>query len=79
MIPFHEAKSIINEHLFTLESELIPFHEAGGRVLAQDIIASFSSPQFDNSAMDGFAIKSADTKGARQKKSVTLRSFSIYY
>ncbi|MBT3217226.1 MAG: molybdopterin molybdotransferase MoeA [Candidatus Marinimicrobia bacterium] len=77
MIPFHEAKSIINEHLFTLESELIPFHEAGGRVLAQDIIASFSSPQFDNSAMDGFAIKSADTKGARQKKSVTLTLVGI--
>jgi len=73
MIAVQEAKSIINENLFTLESELIPLNEAGGRVLAQDIIATFPSPQFDNSAMDGFAVKFANTKGANLENSVTLK------
>jgi molybdopterin molybdotransferase len=72
MIPFHESKSIIKEQVFTLASEMIPLNEAGGRVLAQDIIATFPSPLFDNSAMDGFAVRSEDTKGASSQNPVQL-------
>ncbi len=77
MIPFHEAKSIINEHLFTLGAELIPLNETGGRILAQDIVASFPSPLFDNSAMDGFAVRSADTQGASIQSPVQLRLVGV--
>jgi molybdopterin molybdotransferase len=40
--------------------------------LAQTITAGFDMPQFDNSAMDGFAIRSSDLIGADRENPVTL-------
>lgn len=40
--------------------EIIPISEALGRVISKDIICKKSLPSFDNSAMDGFAIKFSD-------------------
>lgn len=77
MIPFHKAKSIVQKHLFTLGEETISLNDAGGRVLAQDIIATFPSPLFDNSAMDGFAVLSRDTKDATPKNPVTLKLVGV--
>ena len=77
MIPVREAKSIIEEHIFKLVSESVQLNDAGNRVLAQDIVAPFPSPQFDNSAMDGFVVRSEDTKGASQKNPVTLKMVGI--
>jgi molybdopterin molybdotransferase len=77
MIPFHEAKSIVKKHVFTLGKETISIQSIGGRVLAQDIVATFPSPQFDNSAMDGFAVRSSDTQGASRNNPITLNMVSI--
>ena len=60
MISLQEAKSIISNNTFELESERVYLTLAGNRVLGQDVVASFPSPQFDNSAMDGFAVCSRD-------------------
>ena len=38
--------------------------EALGRVLAEDVTAADSVPGFDSSAMDGYAVRAADTAGA---------------
>ena len=77
MISFQEAKSIINNNIFELQSERVYLTLAGNRVLAQDIVATFPSPIFDNSAMDGFAVRSRDTKGASPENPVTLTMVSI--
>ena len=77
MISFQEAKSIISHNTFELESERVYITLAGNRVLGQDVVASFPSPQFDNSAMDGFAVRSRDTKGASPENPVTLTMVSI--
>ena len=77
MISFQEAKSIISHNTFELESERVYLTLAGNRVLGQDVVASFPSPQFDNSAMDGFAVRSRDTKGASPENPVTLTMVSI--
>ena len=61
MISVKEAKSIIQEKIFHLESEVVPLEKSNGRILHEDIIAKFSSPRFNNSAMDGFAVRSSDT------------------
>src|SRR5580698_8341021 len=46
--------------------ENISIWEAGGRVLAQDLVATVALPRFDNSTMDGYAVRSADAvSGAR--------------
>jgi molybdopterin molybdotransferase len=43
-------------------SELVPLRTALGRVLAEDIVPSIDVPGHDNSAMDGYAARSADLK-----------------
>jgi len=53
-----------------LEAESVPLDQAFGRVLAADFFAAFDLPPFANSAMDGFALRSADVAEARE---VTLR------
>lgn len=45
------------------ETETVSLDEAIGRVLAQDLAAPFALPPFDNSAMDGYALRSADFTG----------------
>jgi len=52
--------------------ELIPAHEACGRVTSGPIFARCSSPTFHAAAMDGIAVRSADTFAAREGNPVTL-------
>ena len=44
--------------------EMLPIRSALGRVLARDIVAAFNVPAADNSAMDGYALRSADLKAS---------------
>ena len=48
--------------------ELASLQDALGRILAEDLIAQNALPRFDKSAMDGYALKSAETIGASQSK-----------
>lgn len=50
-----------------------PLKDALGRVLAEDFTAPESLPRFDKSAMDGYAVKAADTAGASESKPVALK------
>jgi putative molybdopterin biosynthesis protein len=56
-----------------LESERIPLEQALGRVTAEPIWARISSPHFYAAAMDGFAVRAADTSGASDRQPITLR------
>ena len=64
MISVKEAGKIIDDHISIVPQEKVPINVAEGRVLAQDIVASFPQPRFNNSAMDGFAVRASDSKGA---------------
>ena len=55
-----KALEILEENISALASEIIPIEEALGRTLAQEYRASFNLPRFDNSAMDGYAVKVTD-------------------
>jgi molybdopterin molybdotransferase len=46
--------------------------EAQGLVLADDVVAQLSLPVFDNSAMDGYAVRAEDTSGATPEHPVIL-------
>lgn len=49
-----------------LDAEAVPLAQAGGRVLARDVVADRAQPPFAASAMDGYAIRRADAAaGAR--------------
>ncbi len=60
MPSFHEARRIILETVAPLAAEVVPAPEAVGRVLAEDVKAPFDLPHWDNSAMDGFALRGQD-------------------
>ena len=59
-ISITEALDIIYDNITPLTTEIVPIEIAVGRVMAKDSIATFDLPRFDNSAMDGYAVKCAD-------------------
>ncbi len=77
MISVQEAKTIIQKHIPRLGTETVQLNKVGNRVLAQEITAEFPMPRFDNSAMDGFAVRASDTNGASQTNPVTLKMVSV--
>ncbi len=60
MPTFEEARRIILERVTRLEAERVGLLDSLGRALITDVIAPWALPQFDNSAMDGFAVRAAD-------------------
>lgn len=72
MIGVDEARERILARFHPLEPERVPILEALDRVLAEDIYSDIDIPPFDNSAMDGYALRSGDTIGASQENPVTL-------
>jgi molybdopterin molybdotransferase len=65
-LSFDEALAIIENvaQERRLPTERIGLARTHGRVLAQDLIASMELPAFDNSAMDGYALRHADLRDA---------------
>jgi len=60
-----EALGIIEGNTTRIgRTEEVPIKEASGRVLVEDVVADFSVPPFDRSAMDGYAVRAEDTYGA---------------
>jgi molybdopterin molybdotransferase len=54
-------------------TERVALVEAGGRVVAADVVASIDVPPFDRAAMDGYAVVAEDTFGAGTHAPKTLR------
>jgi len=50
----------------------LSLEDADGGVLAEDITAQWPLPPFDNSGMDGYAVRAADTAAATADAPVTL-------
>ena len=60
MISVEEARAHVLNGLKPTGAEVVPLAEAWGRVLASDVVARLSQPPQDVSAMDGYAVLSAD-------------------
>src|SRR4051794_26161758 len=56
-----------------LPPQRLPLDQAHGCVLAEEVTALLAVPPFDNSAMDGFAVRAADVAGADDAAPVRLR------
>jgi molybdopterin molybdotransferase len=66
LIAFEDARALVLEHAEPLPAEAVALEQALGRVLAEEVRAPENVPAFDNSAMDGFAVRAADAAaGAR--------------
>ena len=73
MVTVEAAKKIIAKYINPLGKETVSLQECRGRYLAENILASFPMPRFDNSAMDGFAVRAADTIGSTKEDPVSLK------
>jgi molybdopterin molybdotransferase len=60
MLTEQDALSAILTAVRPLETEELQLFEAGDRVLAETVLARISLPRFDNSSMDGYAVRVAD-------------------
>src|SRR3712207_1934661 len=65
LIEYSEAERLVLEHVGRLPAERMPLVEAQGLALAEDLRAKIDSPPFDNSAVDGYAVRSADAEAGR--------------
>ena len=66
-----QALDLIYENVKPTSIKIIPIEEALGYVLAQDVVATHNLPPYDNSAMDGYAVKLEDA-GSCVKVSDTI-------
>jgi molybdopterin molybdotransferase len=73
MISVIEARDAILDQVRPLGTERVDLFSAMDRVLAEDVYATRNQPPWDNSAMDGFAVRAADTRSASPTHPVTLQ------
>lgn len=59
-----EASAVILREVHPLPPERVALRAARGRVLAAPIVSPFALPRWDNAAMDGYAVRSADLPAA---------------
>ncbi len=67
-----EALDRILSRAHPLDPERVPVVEALGRALAEGVLARANLPPWDNSAMDGYAVRSQDARGASRERPVSL-------
>jgi molybdopterin molybdotransferase len=72
MISIEEALEQLLANVPVLPEEEKHALEALGQVLAEDIAADFDIPPLDNTSMDGYAVRAADTDGATEDSPRTL-------
>ena len=61
LLRLDDMERLISERILPVaETERVPLHGARGRVVAHDVSAPINLPPFDNSAVDGYAVRHAD-------------------
>lgn len=73
LMPLENALNIIEAKEIVTSIEEVSIGDAYNRVLAEDITSLLNSPAFDNSAMDGYAVKAENTFGASQTNPAHLK------
>lgn len=72
LIEIEAAQRLIAGRVERLEAEPVELAAALGRVLAEDVTSPDDVPGFDSSAMDGYAVRAADTGGAGADRPASL-------
>lgn len=79
-MPLDEALATLLAQITPLtNSESVATLDADGRILAQDVVSSLQVPSFDNSSMDGYAVRSADVQQMGVALTVTQRIPAGYF
>ncbi len=73
MLSVEEAQRRVLTKIAVLGSEIVPLPAALGRVLAEPLTAGRDLPPWDNSSMDGYALRAEDTSAATDVRPARLR------
>ncbi len=73
LLSVNDARERILSQFHPVKTETLPLVDASNRVLAQDVHADDDLPLFDNSSMDGFAVRAADVTDATAGSPRSLR------
>jgi molybdopterin molybdotransferase len=73
LMPVDAVERLLIERIVPVsETEAVPVSGACGRVVAQDVVAAVDLPPFDNSAVDGFAVRHADLSAGAETRLVVV-------
>ena len=72
MIPYRQAIDTILSAMSPLTAEYVPLTSALHRIVVADLIAPYDMPPFGQSLMDGYAVRSAETRQATPERPVRL-------
>ena len=72
MLSVEEALQQVLDLARRLDVQEVALADALGAVLAEDLVAGFAIPPFDNSGMDGYAVRRADAAAAVEDRPLTL-------
>jgi molybdopterin molybdotransferase len=73
LLPVIEAERLIAERVTPVDGrDTVTLREANGRVLAEDLVAQVNVPPFDNSAVDGYAVRGEDLDVDADKRLVIV-------
>lgn len=73
MTPFSQARALALSVIEPARSVRLPLFSANGLFISENIDAGRALPAVDNSAMDGYAVKSSETRGANRDRPAQLR------
>ncbi|NLE46125.1 MAG: molybdopterin molybdotransferase MoeA [Chloroflexi bacterium] len=73
MLSVEEARDRVLRACHTLDPERVSMLDSLNRILAEDIVADVDIPPYANSAMDGYAVRASDTRGATRDVPKRLR------
>jgi molybdopterin molybdotransferase len=73
LIEITDARRLVANRLEPLEAEPVELRRTLGRVVAENVTSAEDVPGFDSSAMDGYAVRAADTVGATADRPARLR------
>ncbi|MBC8001344.1 MAG: molybdopterin molybdotransferase MoeA [Opitutaceae bacterium] len=73
MLSLEAAQQLIIDSIEPLPAVSVPLDQAAGRILAEHLVSSVNLPGFDNSAMDGYAVRAADVSSATVETPLALR------
>lgn len=72
MISVHEARNIILENTKEIEDETVHISSCLNRILSENVFSEVNIPPFNNSAMDGYAVLTANLKGSHSTMGAEL-------
>ena len=72
LLSLDDARAAVLGHLPRVGLVTLPLEEAFGRILGERVLSQVDVPGFDRAAMDGYAVRSADTLEAREDRAVAL-------